>query len=62
MVILGTVELLARTKYHELSLVMQLFMEALEQWNVVEVVTKNRAKDWLALSMIARMKKLVEEA
>lgn len=43
-------------------MVMQLRMEALEQWNVVEAVSKNRAKDRWALSMIIHMKKLAEEA
>lgn len=46
--------LLTRTNYHEWSLVMQVSMEALEQWDAVEAVSKDRGKDRRALATIIR--------
>ncbi|CAN6215165.1 unnamed protein product [Urochloa humidicola] len=52
----GAVELplLTRTNYHEWSLIMQVSMEALEQWDAVESECKDRAKDRRALATIIR--------
>jgi hypothetical protein len=52
----GAVELPLLTKgnYHEWSLVMQVSLEALELWDVVEAASKDRAKDRRALAAILR--------
>ena len=52
----GAVELplLTRTNYHEWSLVMQVSLEAMELWDAVEAVTKERTKDRRALAAILR--------
>ena len=52
----GVVELplLTRAKYHQWALVMQVSLEALELWDAVEAVTKDRAKDRRALAAILR--------
>ncbi|XP_072146608.1 uncharacterized protein [Setaria viridis] len=44
--------LLTKTNYHEWSLVMQVSLEAMELWDAVEVVCKERAKDRWALAAI----------
>lgn len=46
--------LLTNGNYHELSLVMQVSLEALELWDAVEVVCKDSAKDRRALATIIR--------
>ncbi|CAN6231670.1 unnamed protein product [Urochloa humidicola] len=52
----GAVELplLTKENYHEWSLVMQVSLEVLELWDVVETVRKDRAKDRRALEVILR--------
>lgn len=54
---LGAVELpqLTGTNYHEWSLVMQVSLKALKQWNAMEAVSKDRGKDQRTLAMIIRI-------
>lgn len=51
---LGAVELpqLTGTNYHEWSLVLQVSLKALEQWDAMEAVSKDRGKDQRVLAMI----------
>jgi hypothetical protein len=44
--------MLTRANYHQWALVMRVSLEALELWDTVEAVTKNRAKDRRALAAI----------
>jgi hypothetical protein len=50
----GAVELplLTKTNYHEWSMIVQVSLEAMELWDVVEAVSNDRAKDRRALSAI----------
>jgi hypothetical protein len=50
----GTVELqlLTKTNYHLWSMVMQVSLEAMELWDVVEAASKDRVKDQRALATI----------
>jgi hypothetical protein len=46
--------LLTKGNYHERSMVMQVSLEALELWDVVEEASKDHARDWRVLAAILR--------